>query len=277
MHILSIGLLVLSLLLVWYPNKHYWVVPFIGFLGTGLLSGWIAPIALIAITTYAGTAAFYYFATSKLERTASLLILVVVSIAYASNVVPGFNQFLYIDKLWLSPNKDAVSLSFIAHSGVVGLCLLLCFKSKLLSSLSDVNEALKISVPIIALAVPTIYLLGVGMSYIEFELTVHKIVVPLFISNFFFVVIAEEVLFRGIIQNRVAEAMNNQYSQFIGLFITSLLFGLLHMNGGLQLVFLASLSGALYGYVYLKSGRIEMAMLAHITVNAGNAVAFYTV
>lgn len=47
-----------------------------------------------------------------------------------------------------------------------------------------------------------------------------------------------------------------------------MLFGLVHFGGGIRYVVLATIAGVGYGLAFHRSGRIEMSMLAHFTVNS---------
>jgi membrane protease YdiL (CAAX protease family) len=56
--------------------------------------------------------------------------------------------------------------------------------------------------------------------------------------------------------------------------VSTVLFGLAHARGGPGLVVLAALAGLGYAAAYLRSGRIEGAILTHFALNAVHFVAF---
>jgi membrane protease YdiL (CAAX protease family) len=49
--------------------------------------------------------------------------------------------------------------------------------------------------------------------------------------------------------------------------VSSLLFGLAHFGGGFEYIFLAFIAGLFYGAVYLKTNKIESAILLHFFIN----------
>lgn len=78
--------------------------------------------------------------------------------------------------------------------------------------------------------------------------------------------IGEELLFRGIIQNLFKRATTNHH---IAIWVTGLIFAAIHMQfyGLFPRMFL----GVVFGYLYHWSGKLSIAMLAHL-VNNGLAL-----
>jgi len=93
-------------------------------------------------------------------------------------------------------------------------------------------------------------------------------------TNLFFTVIAEEALFRGVILHGLLNHWTFKHGRWMALLLSSILFGLVHLSGGWLYVFLATIAGVVYGAAMMRSGRIEMAILAHITLNTGHILLF---
>ena len=70
----------------------------------------------------------------------------------------------------------------------------------------------------------------------------------------------EELLFRKILIDRLLP-----YSERLAVFLSGLLFGLFH--GNFQQFFYAFFVGCVFGYVYVKTGRIRHTILLHMMVN----------
>lgn len=66
---------------------------------------------------------------------------------------------------------------------------------------------------------------------------------------------------------------------YVGLFVSSFGFGLLHMIAGFSLYALIqySLAGLIFGLLYIKTKRIEVSILAHFLNNFVSIIAFYLV
>ena len=89
-------------------------------------------------------------------------------------------------------------------------------------------------------------------------------------NNLLFTCVAEEALFRGLIQQGVA----SRSKPWLGLLVASLLFGAAHLAGGPLLVLLAALAGACYGLAFLLSGRLSVAIAIHFLFNFAHLALF---
>ena len=78
------------------------------------------------------------------------------------------------------------------------------------------------------------------------------------------VAIVEELVFRGYMFAFIREHTSNKP---IIVIISSLAFGLIHWSGGLHVVFVTSLIGAVFMIVYIKMRSLPSIMLAHFVVN----------
>lgn len=89
-------------------------------------------------------------------------------------------------------------------------------------------------------------------------------------NNLLFTCVAEEALFRGLIQQGVA----SRSKPWLGLLVASLLFGSAHLAGGPLLVLFAALAGACYGLAFQLSGRLSVAILLHFLFNFAHLALF---
>ncbi len=89
-------------------------------------------------------------------------------------------------------------------------------------------------------------------------------------NNLLFTCVAEEALFRGLIQQGVA----SRSKPWLGLLVASLLFGTAHLAGGPLLVLFAALAGVCYGLAFQLSGRLSVAILLHFLFNFAHLALF---
>ncbi|MDE0471520.1 MAG: CPBP family intramembrane metalloprotease [Ekhidna sp.] len=84
--------------------------------------------------------------------------------------------------------------------------------------------------------------------------------------------VGEELLFRGLIQNNLSMALKNHH---IAIWLTGFIFAAIH----LQFFGLAPrmLLGVLLGYLYHWSGKLTVAMLAHLVNNGFQVILLYLV
>jgi len=122
---------------------------------------------------------------------------------------------------------------------------------------------------------------GSGFAKWEMAFTLHQtkhanpyLLYPLLpIGMFFGVALVEEALFRGLLQNLIAKATRNKW---IGLAAASLAFGLVHYKLSMpwMYVFFATTAGAVYGWAYMKTGRITTGAITHAMVNTAWLILF---
>lgn len=91
----------------------------------------------------------------------------------------------------------------------------------------------------------------------------------------------EEILYRLILQNwlyRVLRVYSKSLASWLAITIVSVIYALFHIELGWLAVSAYCFVGAAYGYVYQKSGKIEVAILVHFAVRLtlGLVLAFYS-
>jgi len=130
----------------------------------------------------------------------------------------------------------------------------------------DIGVALVATAGLAAIAVPV----GLGLGFLEWE--PRWISVPYALARLFglvlFVGLPEELLFRGVVQ----DAFIRLTSVRTGWVLASVLFGAMHLAKhspplNWQYAVLATGAGLAYGWVYLRTGRLAAAALAHGLVN----------
>ncbi|MHB2018730.1 MAG: CPBP family glutamic-type intramembrane protease [Candidatus Xenobia bacterium] len=95
---------------------------------------------------------------------------------------------------------------------------------------------------------------------------------------FLYAATLEEFFFRGVFLNLIGRAIGGPNARWWGYLIASVMFGALHFfqrkNGGPMYALLATLAGLFYGYGYLRTGRLSVAILAHALVDFTWVMAF---
>ena len=129
----------------------------------------------------------------------------------------------------------------------------------------------------------TIYILGALIVFaaiaIPLGLKLHFLVysphtaewksfLPLSIAILFFTAWPEEFLFRGLLQNLLSRATNNETAGWIA---ASILFGFSHITNlhfpNWRYVLLASIAGLFYGWIWRKTGSIFASAIVHASVD----------
>lgn len=112
--------------------------------------------------------------------------------------------------------------------------------------------------------------LGMKMNFIAYapRWNEWKSFIPLSLGILFFTAWPEEFLFRGLLQNLLSRASNNET---VGWIIASILFGFSHITNlhfpNWRYVLLASIAGIFYGWTWKRTGSIFASALVHAGVD----------
>jgi membrane protease YdiL (CAAX protease family) len=189
------------------------------------------------------------------------LLLLLSAIALFLHLVPGVHNLQVLDNIKIGPLSTPFSLYYNVDKALIPFILIAC-----LPTLFVVKPAKTVSPKTwaaLVISVPLLLLLAVAFGGLKVELHQPDWLLSFVISNVFFVCMAEEVLFRGYLQQRLSRL----WGAYPALIITALLFGLFHFAGGTLLVIFACLAGLIYGLAWMWSGRLWVAILFHFGLN----------
>ena len=118
----------------------------------------------------------------------------------------------------------------------------------------------------LALVVP----LGIATRFVRFDPSADPLsFVVSFLTILLTIAVPEELLFRGLIQNLLQKTWGHSG---LALVVTSVVFGLAHLNNGprpdWRYAVLATVAGFFYGRAYLQSGGLMAAALVHASIDA---------
>lgn len=235
---------------------------------TGLLS-------LAAIGAIGALAALAYAARRSRNGPLHVLLMVAMGcmmLAMALHRFPGFVNPPLVSDMAISAAARPVTLRLNFDSVAAGLILfgLFCVPARTRAQWRDVwrHHWIILGTPLFVLPI------GLLVGYVDVDLKLFACT-PLFIAlNLLFTCVTEEAFFRGFIQQQLTLALTRwKHGPAIALCVAAVLFGLAHARGGWLFAGLATLSGFGYGYAYLRSQRIETAILAHLAVNGIHFIA----
>ncbi|MCJ8277216.1 MAG: CPBP family intramembrane metalloprotease [Bdellovibrionales bacterium] len=107
------------------------------------------------------------------------------------------------------------------------------------------------------------------MDYVRFDFKFPQESYIWAMNNLFLVCFAEEAFFRRYLQGGLSESLAKfKWGKYFALIVSAILFGLAHFKGGIPYVLLSSLAGLFYGWTYMKSQRLEAAILTHFGLNS---------
>lgn len=213
--------------------------------------------------------------------------LLVMSLALALHIVPGFNNPLLLDNVFLGQHS---TIPFSLHAnydkGIVGIALLSLLMTArnahegghFVSSvwLNDVRDYPKrpryllLALPLICLSINTLaFAFGLPLD-IKFDASI----LLFFWCNFLFSCVAEEAFFRLLIQDNIAmvcrQLFRARVASALAVGVSAMLFLLAHAGGITQVEqgILIGLAGVFYAWTYGRTGSLGCAIGVHFGVNA---------
>lgn len=275
---LSLGTysLLAILMLSLYRVKNNFIRGIIFFLALlmGLHANRIEWISLPCILGFG--ALVYYGLQGKVPfwRGVIFLLVLVASFAIMQGFMPGVTNWQVISKLTLTKDAIPYSMAFTFDKFLIGLYFL-WFSSLTLVASGKWKPCLKTGFFIGMVAIFVLIPLSFKLGYVRFDLKFNELFFLWAVHNLLFVCVAEEALFRGMIQKFLMLRFQNILGgKWMALVIASALFGAVHYSGGMRYMALAFVAGLFYGYAFMKAQKIEASILAHFMVNSVHFIAF---
>jgi membrane protease YdiL (CAAX protease family) len=277
--LLTFSLVISAIISVWLrrlsqPNS----LPF-GILGlavvTGILGGYVTLVGALVVTLFVvlAVAAAKPVVVSKykviLTSGTALFALML-----AAHLLPGFNNLRVLDNVRLTPDATPYTLYANFDKATVGLVLLTLFCNKA-GSWGELFGTLKKVIPLIALTIGGVLVTALLLGVVRPDFKIPDSIFSFIIINLFFTCVAEEAFFRGFLQERLSlSLLNKKHGEKLAIAISALLFGVVHLGGGIAYMALATLAGAGYACIYSATKRIEAPVAAHFLFNLIHFVGF---
>lgn len=251
-----------------------WTALFAAALAAGVAAGVLRAPAIVALAALAGTACMTASAPRPSARVAFGVVTALLALALAIHKVPGFNNALVIDAVTISPGALPFTQYANFDKGAVGLVLLafLCSRAR---SWNEFGSVLKQCLPVLLVTLVAVLGVATAVGAVRPDFKLSQLTMQFIAVNLFFTVVAEEAFFRGFLQHRLAASLARWRSgKWIALLCSALLFGAVHLPGGVPYALLATIAGLGYAYAYHVTQRIEAPIFLHIALNAAHFIAF---
>ncbi|TFW18002.1 CPBP family intramembrane glutamic endopeptidase [Duganella callida] len=251
-----------------------WLLLLVMAMAWGLVGGVVQPAAIAALAVLIATAYGTATAQAAPARLALGLLTAVLALALAMHKLPGFHNPVLIDKAVISAGGAPFTLYANFDKGTVGL-VLLALLSRRVRSWTELGQVLLRTLPVLLATIVVTLGLALAVGAVHIDLKLPAQTATFLMANLLFTVVAEEAFFRGFLQARLAAALTRfAWGPWLAALVSALLFGAVHLGGGLAYGILASIAGLGYAIAYLRAQRIEAAIAVHIALNAVHFIAF---
>ena len=246
------------------------------FCGIAVFIAWFEDLievkGVIAVVIFYSLNHLYFRKNSDNKYLKAILLLLILGMTagFVLHMIPGFNKMLVFDRV----TKSVISAPFTMYINVDKIIAALILF--LHSDLFDKNQSLDkrsflIVLQLLILCSSILMLAGLLTGYIKFDFKIPQILFVWSLNNLLFVSFSEEVIFRGVIQRKLASRFQNQY---ISLILASMIFGLMHFKGGIIYILLSTIAGLFYGLSYQRTGKISAAIMVHFGFNLIHLIFF---
>jgi membrane protease YdiL (CAAX protease family) len=258
---------------LWMPRVLTVVLLLIA-ISIGYSFGAFSQTAVLWIVLFAGICALYSSSTGKRKLVFAICMLL-LALVLGLHLIPGFERLALVEPVKLSSGASVFTLNFSSDKVIAGLLMTAIVWRRLMLRRGDWIEALEVAWPVITINVLILMLLSVAAGFTRFDPKFSPVFFVWAAHNLLFTCLGEEMCFRGFIQWELMHLLkNNVRGKWLALAISSIAFGAVHFAGGWLYALIACVAGAGYGYVFMRTMRLEMAMLAHFTVNAVHFLLF---
>jgi membrane protease YdiL (CAAX protease family) len=240
-----------------------------------LYAGAISWLGLGLILAFASIAYCAFEAKKRSMRNSAYVVMVILSAAILlMKIVPGIYNWPVVSKILLSPLALPYSMWFTFDKSLIGL-FFICFSIYSFANEGKRKPVLKKGLWLGLLATVVLIPTSLALGYVAWDVKWTNFIFLFAMHNLFFVCMAEEAFFRGMIQRPLMTAFKNtRWGNWVALLLASLLFGAVHFPGGLAYMGLATLAGLFYGYAFIKTNKIEGSIIAHFIVNMVHFIFF---
>lgn len=204
-------------------------------------------------------------------RGSGWVLLVLLALATALHWLPGIHNPLLVNAQQLTPDAIPYTLYANFDKGWAGLCLLLALWPS--QQQNDLWQCYRRGFwPVLPLTVLAALGLALGLGLVQPAPKWPDFWLYFIACNLLLTCVAEEALFRGVLQRTLRNWLAQREhmapnASWLAIGLVSVLFGLAHLAGGWAYACVAAVASIGYGWAYQRSGRLEVAVLTHFSVN----------
>ncbi len=274
---LTYSFLLLSLTWMYLPYAKrvpLWQVSVLLAVGFALSAHLMMPIALLPLLALSALIQQQQNAPRHPLSGIRLLLIALISVGLELHQFPGFHPYKALDHVLLSSHSTAYTLHLYVDKPVMGLLLLAWLQQQKITGKYTLARTINCTLYTTLGLFVLLASVGLATHYIGFA-PKWPDQLPLWLGAALLSAMAEEALFRGLIQGKLsALCAYIRLDTRFAILGSALLFGLRHYYAGTLYMLFAVVAGIAYGWVYHRTKRITASISTHVLFNLCHLLVF---
>ena len=254
------------------------------FVALALVALSLAAAVAAGIVEWAGLAVLALFAAAclaavrcesrKALQTLAWSVVVILTAALATNQIPGINNVLLLDGVFVSASSADFTLYWDYDKGFAGILLYaVCVQPQ---RNTPWRRAILATGTVAILTTVVVLGTATAVGYMAWDPKWPAILGAWIPANLLLTCVSEETIFRGILQRKSERFLRGRVPApaLVALLVCAVAFGVAHIAGGTTYVLLCTLAGIGYGAAYYITGRVEAGILVHFLLNLSHLILF---
>ena len=256
-----------------------WLVPVASICAAALAlaTGMLSPLGLVSAALLAALCYALFSERTRgwreqrgtLACAALHVAFVLMAITYLAHLGPGFTKWVVLPQRLLSPHSPPFDVAFNFDKPLFAI-MVLAFGMRAVSPGAMTAASWKVTALTAVVLYPVVFAFASAAGVVQLDVKLPAFLPVWIVANLLLSSFAEEVFFRGYVQQRLTWHIGPMTS----LAFTSLLFGAAHLGAGPLFALAALLAGVGYGWVYWRTRSILAASLIHVGLNTVHFVFF---
>jgi membrane protease YdiL (CAAX protease family) len=261
--------LLCTLVSCWVVPKYALFIPlYIVSYVFGYYGGIVTYPSLFPITLLLIALVFLKFNLKRFVHLFSSMTIAIIGVGLMTHMIGGFHNLLLFKEITFGSSSVPMNIYLNFDRASLAI-LILGLYIQVLKTKEQWKHTLLICIPWIAFS--AFILLGFSKfsHLVELDVKFPSITLYWLVIHLFFVVIPEEVFYRGFLQNEITKNLSNKAAPILAILVVSLLFTSTQLFFSLNIPFLAAcfIGSILYGTIFHFSGSVESAIFSHFTIN----------
>ncbi len=276
LHLTTFSLLALTTISFWITHRAWvWLTLLSGATALAYVAKIIHPVFFIPVIVLFVCHYVLSLNIHGIAKFITVALAVIISLAFGFHIMPGVDNWLLATNLGVSSNAPTLNYYWNFDKPFIGF-FILGFQLHLIRYRDELASITLKTLLFFCLFLALFIFLALSLNLVSFDFKIPLITLSFLTGNLFFVVIPEEVFFRGFLQKQIGDAIDHAYGPYVANVLVSIVFAIVHYFfvasfAYISFVFVISIC---YGLIYQWTRAIESSIFCHFGINAVHFIFF---